>query len=222
MATSLLEGIGRRLWGFKPNLMAQIVEQHGAFRTLGWFVRNLPAYEKTLESWGGVRTHLVATEISVLNGCPYCTYGHSYALELHYLKATDRLLPVAEQEIVAWHDLPEAEVVARFERLLEAAELPSEREMLERLLALRHGSEPASPDDRRLAHLLAMFSFLNQCGTTGRTELDQAHDPINKDTALRHQYEIRRREVETDRVAARSNVASGREHGARFRGVERS
>ena len=30
------------------------------------------------------------------------------------------------------------------------------------------GAAPASPDDRRLAHLIAMFRVLNTCGIEGR------------------------------------------------------
>ena len=96
---NLLEMIGKYLWGFKPNLMQHIVDQHGAIKSLSWFIQNMPAYEKTLKQWGAIRTHLLVSEISVLNGCPYCTYGHVYALQLHYFKATGRLLPVDEDEV---------------------------------------------------------------------------------------------------------------------------
>ena len=54
IATKFLEMIGSALWGFKPNLMRHIVEQHGALRSLGWFVRNMPSYERTLQQWGPI------------------------------------------------------------------------------------------------------------------------------------------------------------------------
>ena len=85
-----LEQIGKKLWGFKPALMHDIVAQHGALRSVGWFARNMPRYERILAEWGPIRTHLVASVASALNGCPYCTYGHAYAMELHYFDLAAR------------------------------------------------------------------------------------------------------------------------------------
>lgn len=88
--------LGQAQWGFKPNLMRSIGEQHGAAKELTWFVRNMPAYEKTVKEWGAIRTHLLVAEISVLNGCPYCAYGHAYALQLHYLKTLANCFPLTK------------------------------------------------------------------------------------------------------------------------------
>lgn len=189
IGTDLLETIGSVLWGFKPNLMKHIVEQYGTWPSLTWFVRNMPTYEKTLKAWGPIRTHLLAVEISVLNSCPYCTYGHAYALQLHYLKARGKLMPVDENTIVSWHELPEADVVDRFQQLIDSADLLPERPVLEQMLLLRQGkTQPVSEEGHRIVHLLQMFAFLNQCGVRGQTLPDQAHDPINKDLALRQEY----------------------------------
>ncbi len=57
--------------------------------------------ELTLAGRAG-RTHLVATFASTLNGCPYCTHGPAYALELHYFAERDELLPVDERQIQGW------------------------------------------------------------------------------------------------------------------------
>ena len=189
VAINLLEMIGQGLWGFKPNLMRDIVEQHGPVKSLAWFARNMPIYEKTLKQWGAIRTHLLTAEISVLNGCPYCTYGHVYALQLHYYKDQARLMPVDEGEIVAWHAVSEVDAMDRFRLLISSSGLLSELQIFERMLALRQGIEqPISEDDHKIMHLIEMFSFLNQCGINGKTSLDQAHDPINKDASLRSEY----------------------------------
>ncbi len=186
----LLETLGLLLWGFRPNLMRHIVEQHGARQALLWFLRNMPPYERTLKAWGGVRTHLITAAISVLNGCPYCTYGHAYALELHYLRATGHLLPSDEQTIVAWHRLDESASTANLRELAQSVGLEQGCILLERLLELRQGTAtPSTADDQRLMQLLTMFSFLNRCGIRGHTPPDQAHDPINKDVALRATYQ---------------------------------
>ena len=193
-AIKLLEMPGQVLWGFKPNLMRSIGEQHGAAKALTWFVRNMPRYEKTVKDWGPIRTHLLVTEISVLNGCPYCTYGHAYALQLHYFKETGQLLPVDENEMVAWHTLSEAEAIGQFRSLIQSSKLIGEHQTLGRMLVLRQDNEqPASKEDDQILHLVKMFSFLNQCGISGKTRLDQAHDAINKDAALRKPFSLLQR-----------------------------
>jgi hypothetical protein len=190
VAINLLEMIGKGLWGFKPNLMRHIVEQHGAVSALSWFVQNMPTYKKTLKEWGAIRTHLLTAVISVLNGCPYCTYGHAYALQLHYLKDKGHLMPVDEHEIVAWHTLSEAEAIDRFRSLIKSSGLLPELQVFERMLLLRQGIEQAIiREDHKILHLIEMFSFLNRCGITGKTSPDQAHDPINKDAALCCEYQ---------------------------------
>jgi len=189
IAQNLLEIIGKRLWGFKPNLMQHIVEQHGAGQSLLWFVQNMPTYEKTLREWGAIRTHLLTAEISVLNGCPYCTYGHAYALQLHYFKNTGTLMLIDENEIVSWHTCIESDAIVKFRQLIDSSGMSSEMPILERMLLLRQGGEQSqSVDDSRILHLIKMFSFLNRCGIKGKTNRDQAHDPINKDTLLLDEY----------------------------------
>ena len=188
-----LEQIGKSLWGFKPRLMQDIVAQHGPVKSVGWFARNMPTYERILREWGPIRTHLVATVASTLNGCPYCTYGHAYALELHYFAETDRLMSADEREIESWCTLDDRTVELRFRRLLVDAGLAEESLVLDRVLDLRSGAEPgASADDRRVAHLLMMFDFLNRCGMSAETATDEAHDPINKNAELRARYHNRR------------------------------
>jgi len=194
-AITLLELLGQTLWGFKPNLMRAIGEQHGAAKALTWFLLNMPRYERTVKDWGPVRTHLLVTEISVLNGCPYCTFGHAYALQLFYFKETGQVLPVDEQQIVAWHTLDEAAVIDQFKSLVQSTALTEHQHRLDRMLLLRQGAEqPASKEDRQILHLLTMFSFLNQCGISGKATPDQAHDPVNKDMALKAEYRRLREE----------------------------
>lgn len=196
----LLEMIGQTLWGLRPNLMKDIVQQHGAMTSLSWFAKNMPRYEKILKEWGAIRTHLLASEISVLNSCAYCTYGHVYALQLHYFKENRLLMPVDENEIVSWHSLSEDDIIKKFHALIEDANLMSERPILDRMLLLRQGSgESVGGEDDQILHLIKMFSFLNSCGVNGNTVPDEAHDPINKDTELRQTYH-RLRDVQEQAV----------------------
>ncbi len=193
VGTAALEQVGKRLWGFKPNLMEDIVDQHGSGTSLSWFARNMPRYERILKQWGPVRTHLVASITSAMTGCPYCTYGHAYAMELHYFSERSELMSADEREIEGWCGQEEATVVENFRRLLVDSDLESELPILERVVELRSGQESTgSDDDANIAHLLKMFEFLNSCGINAGTESDAAHDPINKNAELRTAYARRR------------------------------
>ncbi len=190
---AILEQIGNRLWGFKPNLMADIVDQNGGIASVSWFARNMPTYERILKEWGPIRTHLVACITSTLTGCPYCTYGHAYALQLHYFRINGDVMPYDERDLEAWCSLDDEIVVDNYRRLLEESELDGELPILDRVVELRNGEAASdTPDDKNIEHLLTMFKFLNGCGIAADTETDQAHDPINKDRPLRDAYAARR------------------------------
>lgn len=193
-AVFLLETLGDQLWGFKPNLMAEFVAQQGPRRALVWFARNMPKYERILEAWGPIRTHLVTAVISTLNGCAYCTAGHAYALQLHYLKKTDRLFPLSEAEIFQLHGLPTADMLSRLEVVLAEAGLSQEIFLLQRLMELSQDVSLAVTErDHQLCQLIVMFQSLNFCGISGEVKSDQAHDPINKDRGIRDRYAALRR-----------------------------
>ena len=196
LATVALEAVGKRLWGFKPNLMRHIVEQRGAFYALIWFVTNMPKYEYILRVWGPIRTHLVSTTISTLNGCPYCTHGHAYAFQLHYLRQYGKLFALDEAAILQLHSLGEGEVLIQLEQALIEAGLAEEIPYLQRIIELRHDVALSNTrEDGHLLHLMRMFAVLNECGINGQPEIDAAHDPINKDAALRKRYAALRMEL---------------------------
>jgi hypothetical protein len=188
-ATGILEGLGTRLWGFAPRLMATIVSELGPLPALGWFVRNMPRYERTLASFGGVRTHLLCLYVSLLRGCPYCTMGHARAFELLYLKERGTLFPLDEHAILALQRLEPGAIRERLGDALTAAGLGEECAFLDRMKAAVDGRiEHPTGDDARLAHLASMFAVLNACGIKGAVEPDEAHDPVNKDVALKERY----------------------------------
>jgi len=188
-AKRLLEALGRSLWGFSPRLMREIVGRLGPLGALGWFLANMPRYERTLKALGPLSTHLLCLGISLRNGCPYCTYGHACAFELHYLRERDRLFPLAEHEIVALRRLEPELLVERLAEALRAGDLAGEIPLLRRLWALSEGRDGAPGEhDRRLRHLLRMFAVLNTCAIESNVAPDEAHDPINKDRALKDRY----------------------------------
>jgi hypothetical protein len=187
-ATFVLLTIGRRLWGITAVLMPEIVAVLGPFGALAWLARNMPKFEEGLKVMGGLRGNLVYTCASMANGCSYCTYAHARAFELYYYKATGRLFPLDEQQIVSLIALEDADVWRHLEGALREAELDAEVPVLRRLFALKlEGAEPG-PDDGHLVHAIAMYDTLNRCAILSQAAVDDAHDRINKDAALKESY----------------------------------
>lgn len=180
-AVRVLHGLGRRLWGFQPRLMEALVLQNGGLSMLGWFVRNMPRYERTRRELGPQRTHLLATAISLEGGCAYCVYGHAHAMDLLHLRDHGELFPLSVPEILELRGQDRAVISARLGEALRLAGLPDEVPWLTRLHTARSGGD----GDPRLAHLVAMFAVLNACGVACQVAPDEAHDPINKDTELK-------------------------------------
>lgn len=188
--TAVLEGIGERLWGFPPRLMAPITEQLGPLRALRWFLWNMPRYERTLKVHGGLRTHLMAIAVSLVNGCSYCTFGHGYAFQLIYLRDHGRLFPLDEYELGKLLGQRPGVIRGRLVEALRCAGLHGEIRWLDRAVALATGdARPTDPDEVRVAHLVRMFRVLNSVGITRGVDPDEAHDPTNKDDDLRLRYD---------------------------------
>ncbi|MGD1866897.1 MAG: hypothetical protein ACFB0D_20290 [Phormidesmis sp.] len=195
-AIFLIEIFYDQLWGFKPNIVRPVVAQKGAVRSLFWFARNSLKYASTLEQWGPLRTHLLTTSISAINGCPYSVFGQAFALQLTYLKQTGNLLPLTEREMMALCGQEEAQVLSTLEQSLSQTSLTSEILSLQRMSELRHNPTLATTEqDHQLIHLIQMFATLNTCGMRNNLPTDQAHASINKNRAMRDRY-IALREAE--------------------------
>jgi hypothetical protein len=188
IATAILEGIGERLWGFRPRLMRHIVEDRGAVGSLLWFLANMPGYERTLAAEGALRMHLWCTAISIDNGCAYCTYGHGLALELAYLRDRGGVFAMDERALVGLVTKDRVERRASLVAAIAASGIAGEVAAVERLWTLKDGAVPVTRSNRRMARLLSMFIVLNTCGRDGCVAPDEAHDPLNKDVALKERY----------------------------------
>ncbi|WP_156993855.1 hypothetical protein [Pseudonocardia acaciae] len=189
--TAVLERVCAYLWGFPPRLMGPIAAQLGSLRALGWFVWNMPRYQRTLKVFGPVRTHLLCTTISLINGCRYCSHGHAYAFELAYLREYGRLFPLSEQAIDLLRGLSPGVVRRRMVGIVQSAGLHGEVRWLERaaILTTADDPRPTDRDDVRIVHLVRMFRVLNSAGMASKTEPDgDAHSPLNKDIALKLRY----------------------------------
>jgi hypothetical protein len=169
--------------------MEPIVDRLGAARALRWFVVNVSRLESANKKWGPLRTNLVCAVASLLNSCAYCTHAHAYAFELFYFQQRGTLFPLDEHQIVRLRDGDDAEVRSTLERSLREVGLEDEIATLDTLWRLKlEGAEPANDDEVRMQGLLGMFDTLNACAIDSRVPFDEAHDPINKDTALKLRY----------------------------------
>lgn len=172
--------------------MADIVDQHGPLRSLGWFASNMPTYEKILKAWGPLRTHYLAVVISATNGCGYCSYGHAYAFSLHYFKERGLVFPLSEEQMRAASGLGKAEATALFRQALVDGALEAEMSWVDRTLVVAESRHARGQDEKWMLHLVEMFAWLNACGIAADTTPDAAHDPINKDVALQERYAVAR------------------------------
>ncbi|WP_028927881.1 hypothetical protein [Pseudonocardia acaciae] len=182
--------MGIHLWGFPPRLMAPIVVQLGPVRALAWVVWNMPRYQRTLKRFGPVRTHLICTAVSLVNGCPYCGSGHGYAFELAYLHEYGWLFPLGRYDMIMLCGRPPGLIRHRMVAATQAAGLHPEVRWLERAIELTVAEDgrPTDVDDVRISHLVRMFGVLNSVGIADGTEPDQAHSPLNKDRVLKLRY----------------------------------
>ena len=209
VARWVLESIGQHLWGFKPRLMAHIVEQHGGLAALRWFAGNMPRYERLLKNWGPVRTHIISVTTSLINGCAYCSFGHAYSFQLHYLKNTGKLFPLTDEQMLRLGSQPPSEIVGQLCNSLQQAGLAEEIPFVTRTAELMQLTDyhsdkkthsPTTEDDDNITHLINMFRMLNSCGIRANAEPDEAHDPINKNRALIENYHRKRSAAASQKI----------------------
>lgn len=179
----------RVLWGFTPRVMEYVVADLGPWAALRWMVAHLPRHQRTLRVLGPLRTHLACLAISLVNGCRYCAFGQAYALDLLHLRDRDALFPVDAPTLAGWIGLPVEELRARLHLVLESAGLHAEVVWLDRAIDLATGAQqPIDADEARIAHLVVMIGQLNRVGIAHDITPDEAHDPVNKDAALRARH----------------------------------
>jgi alkylhydroperoxidase family enzyme len=189
-AVAFLEWFTKLRWGYRARLMASSVAHFGPIKAVAWLSWNIARYERTRARFGPVRTHLICTTISIINGCEYCTYGHGYALELAYLRRYERLFPLSEAQLVELRHESPAMIRHRLVEAVLAAELHHEVHYLERTISLALGdARPTDRDEVYIAHLVRMFRVLNGVAIDYGIEPDESPTPMNKDHLLRRRYE---------------------------------
>jgi hypothetical protein len=173
--------------------MPEIAARLGPVGALAWFAKNMPRYERMLKELGPLTGHLLCIRASLYLGCPYCIYGHARAFELHYFKKNDRLFPIDAHHFLDLRLLDDAKIEARLKSVLTEAGMEAELPRLQRMWQLKYeGATPAGGDDAHLNQVVQMFEVLNFCAMDSATPLDDAHDPIQKDTMLKERYALAR------------------------------
>lgn len=189
LVVGMLERICRLLWGFPPRMIPFIIKRMGTVRGLWWFIANMPRYLATLHVLGPIRAHLACVVISLHNGCIYCAYGHTYAIELLYFRDRGRLFPLDSEMLAGWLHLEPRQLAAQLRRVLQDAGLHVEALWVDRTLALATGDlAPVDRAEARLAHLVRMVGAMNEIAIAYGVKPDQAHDTINKSWALKEHH----------------------------------
>jgi alkylhydroperoxidase family enzyme len=171
-------------------MIPEFVRRKGAISALTWFAANMPRMLTTMRVLGPVRTHLACVVISLHNSCVYCAFGHAYALELLYLRDRGQLFPLDARTLGGWLHLPPRELSERLREVLRQAGLHTEALWVDRTLGLVTGDQqPIDAAEARLAHLVRMVGMMNRLANDAGVEPDQAHDPINKNRAVKRRHE---------------------------------
>jgi alkylhydroperoxidase family enzyme len=189
LAVRSLEALCRAMWGFPPTIIRLVVDHMGPLRAIGWFGAHMPRFLASRVVLGPVRVHLACIVVSLRNGCAYCAYGHVYALELLYLRQHERLFPIDARSLDDWYDLDTRALRVRLRTALANAGLHTEAIWVDRIVALAEGSQPpVDADEVRLAHVIRMADTASRIAAASNAAPDQAHDPVNKDAAVKARH----------------------------------
>jgi len=189
LAVRGLEALCRAMWGFPPAIIGLVVEHMGPLRAIGWFAAHMPRLLATRVALGPVRVHLACVVVSLRDGCGYCAYGHVYALELLHLRQHGRLFPIDATALDDWYDLDPRTLRVRLRMALADAGLHREAVWVDRIVALAEGSQaPVDAAEARLAHVIRTADTASRIAAAGNAAPDEAHDPVNKDAAVKARH----------------------------------
>jgi AhpD family alkylhydroperoxidase len=189
LAVRLLHGACRSMWGFSPTIVPEMVAVRGPLGALRWFAVNMPRLQASVRVLGPVRAHLAVLVVSLRNSCLYCAHGHVYALELLHLRDHDRLFPLDRASLQDWMGLDDRTLRRRLHAVLAEAGLHVEALWTDRVLGLASGAQqPLDAAEARLAHIVRMVDSMNAVAAATGPALDEAHDPVNKDVAVKARH----------------------------------
>lgn len=148
---------------YTVKFVGSVVRVHG-FRDGMAFLDQLDGIFKEMGSvYGPVLGSLVLCVAGSFNGCRFCGVGHLYAANVHYFRATGRLLSWDEQELPALNKLPFELFLQSILERLAGDEFVEARRVLERLFALRLGQSAQTEEDHVLKRVLDVWNELGEC-----------------------------------------------------------
>jgi len=95
---------------------------------------------------------------------------------------------IVERRLESWSGLDDRALRRRLHGALAEAGLHVEALWADRILALATGTPPIDADEARLAHVIGMVETMNTIANDGGARKDEAHDPVNKDTAVKREH----------------------------------
>ena len=103
----------------------EMVRTLGAKGFFAWAGAATSSMDPLVAKYGGFSAQLLTAVVAMLNGCTYCGKGHLYAANLHYFKATGKLLGLDEalNAMSAQFERPARIVMLRFFAGLSMAEV---------------------------------------------------------------------------------------------------
>lgn len=197
-AKFIIENIIVRLWGFTSSLMLEIIRREGGLGSLLFVVKNMIRFELLMAKWGPIKTHILCVNISILNGCPYCIFGHAYAFNLHYFKDYKKLFPLDSFQIMEFAQFTKTQKIEKMEEILQDPKLEHLQESVDLQLALINGKEPSNKNERQIKFVQTLYDYLNACGIAAGSQPDEAHDTINKNVDLKNRYHEAREQTIID------------------------
>jgi hypothetical protein len=184
-----LEAMCKIVWGFPPTLISAMVDHMGTQQALLWFMTNMPRFMISRSVLGPVRVHLTCVITSLRNNCIYCAYGHAYALELIYLRDHGRLFPLDAGMLDDWLGIDSRVMRRRLRAVLVEAGLHAETIWADRIIALADGDQqPVDATEARIAKVMRMVTTMNVIANAAEAAPQEAHDPVNKNAAVKAQH----------------------------------
>jgi hypothetical protein len=177
---------GRRRWGFPPGIAGPLVAHLGAVRALHWTLGATRRFDRAMRTLGPLRTHLACVAISLVNGCRYCAHAHAQRRGAAPPGPARPALPrVRGHGRGPGRACPATRCAPACATRCCAPDLHVEQIWVDRALELADGGQPIDEQETRMAHLVGVLDTLNAVGVVGDPPLDEAHDPLNKDTRLK-------------------------------------
>ena len=150
---------------------------------------HLLQYERIIQEWGPLKTNLVASVVSNLNGSIGNAKSHSRAFQLHFLAETDGVFALDDADILMLFELRPGDMVEKLAETLIEANLPDEAEILRRSFELYVYPQKASGYvDGKAVHLIKLLNARDGAKCASGALADQYEDPILYDPDLESRY----------------------------------